>query len=1241
MNNFRNYLKTWLLLPLAILALAGCDDRQGITSPPITTVPTVSSTNPLNAATDIPFNRQITATFSEEMDSSTITTATFTLMQGTSFVSGTVTYTGTIAAFVPSGNLAPNTLYTATITTMAKSLMGRGLAVNYVWSFTTGIAPAITPPSVSLTDPINAATGIPINQKIAVTYSVAMDAATITSSTFTLRQGTIPVPGFVSYSGITGIFAPTSNLSPNTAYSVTITTGSKDLAGNALVNNYVWSFTTGSSAIVTAPIVSSTDPINAASGIPINQKIAATFSNTMDATTITTSTFNLAQGTTSVSGFVSYSGATAIFAPASNLAPNTEYTVTITTGAKNLAGNAIANNYIWNFTTGAAAIVTSPTVSSTDPVNAATGVPFNQKISATFSKTMDASTITTTTYTLMQGTTFVSGTVGYVGTTATYTPSSNLLPNTTYTSTITTGAKDLAGNAIVNNYVWSFTTGASVVVIPPIVSFTDPANAAVGVGLNQKVAATFSKTMDASTINSATFTLKQGTNSVSGFVLYSGSTAIFTTASNLLPNTLYTATITTGAKDLAGNALENKYVWNFTTGAAVVVTSPLVISTDPVNLATGVALNQKVVSTFSKTMDASTITSATFTLLQGTSSVPGLVSYSGTNATFTPTNNLVANTLYTATITSETKDLAGNALEDDYIWSFTTGAATVVTPPTVISTDPVDEAICIELNKQIETTFSKAMDASTITTATFTLLEVQAASSVSGTVSYVGTTATFTTLIDLKPNTTYRATITTGAKDLSGNSLTENYMWTFTTVVPYTVTLSSNPLLGGTASGGGTFNSCSSVTVTATTNIDYTFTNWTENGIEVSADEIYTFTLDENRTLIANFTDVTTQYSVSLSSNPSEGGTTSGEGLFDSGTSVTVTSNPNLGYTFIDWTENGITVSSNANYQFNIIENRILVANFAVVSEEYAVTLSSNPLLGGNTNGSGLYNSGASVTVTALPNAGYIFTNWSEDGLQVSENANYTFTIIQNTTLVANFTLTAPTGQLPVVLGTAARFAVLSNSNLTNIPASSITGDVGISPGLRSNITGFVLTPDITNEFSTDPQVNGGGPGIYAANDAGPTPAMLIAAKADAEAAYLDATAALRGTPTPLSGNINGLTLVPGLYQSGSSIEISPGGSVTLDAGGDNTAVFIIRSATSITTEATSEVILAGNANPANIYWVAGTTATLGVNTVMKGTIIASSSISLLTGANLVGRVLIQSAAAGQVSLDQNTIVLP
>ncbi|MHB8339425.1 MAG: ice-binding family protein, partial [Ignavibacteriaceae bacterium] len=128
---------------------------------------------------------------------------------------------------------------------------------------------------------------------------------------------------------------------------------------------------------------------------------------------------------------------------------------------------------------------------------------------------------------------------------------------------------------------------------------------------------------------------------------------------------------------------------------------------------------------------------------------------------------------------------------------------------------------------------------------------------------------------------------------------------------------------------GGTFNSGSSVTITATANNGYTFANWTENGNVISVNASYTFTLSANRTLVANFTAAPTQYTVSLSSNPTAGGTTSGGGTFNSGSSVTVIATPNTGYAFTNWTENGNAVSTNASYQFTISGNRTLVANFS------------------------------------------------------------------------------------------------------------------------------------------------------------------------------------------------------------------------------------------------------------------------------------------------------------------------
>ena len=213
----------------------------------------------------------------------------------------------------------------------------------------------------------------------------------------------------------------------------------------------------------TAPTVSAVVPLDAATGVAINTKIAVTFSEAMNHATITTTTFTLIkQGGTPVTGTVDHVGLNAIFTPTSNLVASTLYTATITTGANDLAGNALAANYTWSFTTGTSADTTAPTVALTDPANGDTGVALSKRVSATFSEAMDPLTITTTTFTLKQGVTPVSGTVTYVGLVATFTPTSNLAASTLYTATITTAAKDLTDNALASDKVWSFTTVTTV-----------------------------------------------------------------------------------------------------------------------------------------------------------------------------------------------------------------------------------------------------------------------------------------------------------------------------------------------------------------------------------------------------------------------------------------------------------------------------------------------------------------------------------------------------------------------------------------------------------------------------------------------------------------------------------------------------------------------------------------------------------------------------------------------------------
>ncbi|MEO8660872.1 MAG: Ig-like domain-containing protein, partial [Bryobacteraceae bacterium] len=381
-----------------------------------------------------------------------------------------------------------------------------------------------------------------------------------------LKQGSTSVVGVVSYAGVTATFKAASNLTPNLPFTATISTGAKDLAGNALVNTYTWTFTTGASSDTAPPTVSSTIPSNGATKVPLGNALSATFSEAMNPLTLTNTTFTLKQGSTPIAGVVSYAGITATFKPSVNLTPSVLYTATISSVAEDLAGNALVSNYTWNFTSGALADTTPPTVTSTIPTNHLANVPVGSSLAATFSKAMDPLTITTVTFSLMQGTTPVAGVVSYAGVSATFRPLNALVANTSFTATISTGARDLAGNALATNYVWTFSTGGGADTVPPTVISTSPANGATFVTTTSDVSATFSEPMNPLTIGSGSVTLWQGQTSIPGTVTYAGITATFRPIANLAPNTLYSAIVTRTATDLSGNPLPSDTVWTFTTG---------------------------------------------------------------------------------------------------------------------------------------------------------------------------------------------------------------------------------------------------------------------------------------------------------------------------------------------------------------------------------------------------------------------------------------------------------------------------------------------------------------------------------------------------------------------------------------------------------------------------------------------------------------------------------------------------
>jgi len=198
--------------------------------------------------------------------------------------------------------------------------------------------------------------------------------------------------------------------------------------------------------------------------------------------------------------------------------------------------------------------------------------------------------------------------------------------------------------------------------------------------------------------------------------------------------------------------------------------------------------------------------------------------------------------------------------------------------------------------------------------------------------------------------------------------------------------------------------------------------------------------------------------------------------------------------------------------------------------------------------------------------------------------------------------------QAPVALGSAAKFTVLSATTVTSTGATTVNGNLGVSPG--TTVTG-------------SPTVNG------TMHLGDPTAAQ---AQGASTTAYNDAAGRPGGAA--VSGNLGGLTLTTGLYTSTSSLEITSG-DLTLDAQGDANAVFIFQMPTTFITTVGRKVILSGGATACHVFWQVGSSATLGASSIIKGNILAYTWVTLNTGATLEGRAL---ARNGAVALDDNSI---
>lgn len=219
---------------------------------------------------------------------------------------------------------------------------------------------------------------------------------------------------------------------------------------------------------------------------------------------------------------------------------------------------------------------------------------------------------------------------------------------------------------------------------------------------------------------------------------------------------------------------------------------------------------------------------------------------------------------------------------------------------------------------------------------------------------------------------------------------------------------------------------------------------------------------------------------------------------------------------------------------------------------------------------------------------------------------------------------------VPVNLGEAGGFVILAKSGISTVPASAITGNIGVSPAAASFITGFSLSADATNVFSTSPQVTGM---IYAADYAPPTPSNMTTAIGDLELAFTDAAGRAPGVTELGAGDVGGMTLTAGIYKWGTGLLIPA--DVTLT--GSATDVWIFQIAQDLTISSGVKMHLAGGALPRNVFWQVAGLVSLGTTAHAEGIMLSQTAITLSTGASINGRLFAQTA----VNLDGNTVVQP
>jgi len=447
---------------------------------PDTVIPTVVSVSPPNGRSNVGDNAYMRVVFSKPVNPITVNATTVQLAaNGTDFIPDSIAFSNNNqnVLIVPHAPLPDSTVMTVTINGVSDSA-GNTVAAQTT-TFTTGVGPDITPPTVVASNPSQGAGGVPTNAALTLQFSQPIDPTTLGNSNgFNVADETtnqaLPGTYSVSADGDTVSFLPNTSLLPNWQYSMNWGPGISDLAGNlAGFGNFI--FTTGAGPSTNAPQVAQTVPMSGATAVPTNVQLMIQFNEPIDAAKLSGIVLSAGGIPTTVIQNLTNGNQTLKIIPAAPLSPSTAYTLTVS-GLQDLSGNSQATPFTANFTTAAGADLTLPKATNVTPGGGATGVSINSAIQLQFSKPINPLTVTSATFQVYPSSTQIpiSGSISIStdGLTATLTPTSPLDASTTYVVSPTSGITDLEGQGLqgLNNNQGIFSTAQTLAGLAPTIS---------------------------------------------------------------------------------------------------------------------------------------------------------------------------------------------------------------------------------------------------------------------------------------------------------------------------------------------------------------------------------------------------------------------------------------------------------------------------------------------------------------------------------------------------------------------------------------------------------------------------------------------------------------------------------------------------------------------------------------------------------------------------------------------------